>query len=79
MFCKFGISFVKVLWKLVGDFTKEICSCVVECQVDLLDKWFEQFEELKLFIDENEETPTEKTNKKLLKIGPDSYIVLLIL
>jgi ribosomal RNA-processing protein 8 len=24
---------VKVLWKLVGDFTKEICSCVLECDV----------------------------------------------
>ena len=24
---------VKVLWKLVGDFTKEICSCVLECEV----------------------------------------------
>jgi superfamily II DNA or RNA helicase len=25
--------YVKVLWKLVGDFTKEICSCVLECDV----------------------------------------------
>jgi len=25
--------YVKVLWKLVGDFTKEICSCVLECEV----------------------------------------------
>jgi superfamily II DNA or RNA helicase len=24
---------VKVLWKLVGDFTKEMCSCVLECEV----------------------------------------------
>ena len=56
---------VKVLWKLVGDFTKEICSCVLECEVDVVDRWFERFEELKKFIDENEETPTDKTNKKL--------------
>ena len=56
---------VKVLWKLEGDFTKEICSCVLECDVDVVDNWFERFEELKQFIDENEETPTEKTNKKL--------------
>jgi len=24
---------VKVLWKLVGDFTKDMCSCVLECEV----------------------------------------------
>ena len=28
---------VKVLWKLVGDFTKEICSCVLECEIDEYD------------------------------------------
>jgi len=56
---------VKVLWKLVGDFTKEMCSCVLECDVDVVDRWFERFDELKKFIDENEDTPTEKTNKKL--------------
>ena len=28
---------VKVLWKLVGDFTKEMCSCVLECEVEKYD------------------------------------------
>jgi superfamily II DNA or RNA helicase len=62
---------VKVLWKLVGDFTKEMCSCVLECEVDVVDRWFERFEELKKFIDENERTPKDKTKnhneKKLSK------------
>lgn len=45
---------VKVLWKLVGDFTKEICSCVLECEVMCYDdRWFKQFEELKKFIDDD--------------------------
>ena len=62
---------VKVLWKLVGDFTKEVCSCVLECDVDVVDRWFERFEELKQFIDENKRTPKDKTKnhneKKLSK------------
>ena len=62
---------VKVLWKLVGDFTKEFCSCVLECDVDVVDRWFERFEELKQFIDENKRTPKDKTKnhneKKLSK------------
>ena len=62
---------VKVLWKLEGDFTKEICSCVLECEVDVVDRWFERFEELKKFIDENKRTPKDKTKnhneKKLSK------------
>ena len=56
---------VSVLWKLTGDFTKDICSCILDCDVTIVDNWFERFEGLKKFIDENEETPSEKTNKKL--------------
>jgi superfamily II DNA or RNA helicase len=55
---------VKVLWKLVGDFTKEICSCVLDCEVDVVDRWFERFEELKKFIDENKRRPTECSRNK---------------
>lgn len=54
---------VKVLWRLEGDFTKEICSCVLECEVDVLDRWFDRFEELKKFIDENERTPNKSSKK----------------
>lgn len=56
---------VKVLWKLVGDFTKDICSCVLECEVDVVDRWFERFEELKKFIDDNERRPNKES------INPD--------
>ena len=55
---------VKVLWKLMGDFTKEICSCVLECEVDVVDNWFERFEELKKFIDKNKRRPTECSRNK---------------
>ncbi len=63
---------IRVLWKLVGDFTKEICSCVLECEVVSNEEmWFERFDELKKFIDENERTPKDKTKnhneKKLSK------------
>jgi superfamily II DNA or RNA helicase len=61
---------VKILWKLVGDFTKEICSCVLECEIDMVDRWFERFEELKKFIDENERIPKDKTkNHNEKKLG----------
>ncbi len=56
---------VKVLWKLVGDFTKEICSCVLECEVDVVDRWFERFEELKQFIGENYMTPRNKSKNMI--------------
>lgn len=54
---------VKVLWKLEGDFTKDICSCVLECEVDVVDRWFERFEELKKFINENERIPNNSSKK----------------
>ena len=49
---------VKVLWNITGDFdiTKEICSCVIDCEV--VDNWYENFEATKKFIDENERRPS---------------------
>ena len=50
---------IKVLWNISRDFdiTKDICSCVIDCEV--FDKWYENFEELKKFIDENGKTPSQ--------------------
>jgi superfamily II DNA or RNA helicase len=59
---------VSVLWKLVGDFTKEICSCVLECEVDVVDRWFERFEELNKFIDENKKRPNLSSNNNNEKL-----------
>jgi superfamily II DNA or RNA helicase len=59
---------VKVLWKLVGDFTKDICSCVLECEVDVVDRWFERFEELKKFIHENKRTPKSSQIKDIYEL-----------
>jgi superfamily II DNA or RNA helicase len=61
---------VKVLWNIVDgfDLTKNICSCVLDCEV--VDTWYENFEELKQFIDENKRRPSyhsKKENEK--KIG----------
>ena len=61
---------IKVLWNISRDFdiSKEICSCVIDCEV--VDKWFENFEELKKFIDENEKTPSQNAkNEKEKKLG----------
>ena len=59
---------IMVLWKLVGDFTKEICSCILEC--DVVDTWLDKFAELKKFIDENNRRPIkESKNKDEKKIG----------
>jgi superfamily II DNA or RNA helicase len=56
---------IKVLWNITSDIdlTKDICSCVIDCEV--LDNWYDNFEELKKFIDDNEKRPTMSTNKKL--------------
>jgi hypothetical protein len=48
---------VKVLWKITSDITKDICSCVIDCEI--VDNWFENFEKLKTFIDENKKTPSQ--------------------
>ena len=59
---------IKVLWNISRDFdiSKEICSCVIDCEV--VDKWFENFEELKKFIDENEKTPSQNAKNEKEKI-----------
>ena len=51
---------VKVLWNITSDvdLTKDICSCVIDCEV--VDNWFERLDELKKFIDENERRPNLK-------------------
>ena len=48
---------IKVLWNIKNDFdiTKDICSCVIDC--DIVDIWNDKFEEVKLFIDENKKRP----------------------
>ena len=52
---------IKVLWNIVGgvDITKDICSCIIDCEV--VDNWFERFEEVKQFIDENGRKPVSKS------------------
>ena len=51
---------IKVLWNITSDLdlTKDICSCVIDCEV--IDNWYENFEELKKFIDENKKQPSQK-------------------
>ena len=59
---------IRVLWKITGDITKDICSCVIDCEV--VDIWVEKFEELKRFIDENERTPSQiSKNETENKLG----------
>jgi superfamily II DNA or RNA helicase/CHASE3 domain sensor protein len=56
---------IKVLWNITSDidFTKEICSCVIDCEV--VDNWYENFESVKLFINKNKRKPS-KTDDKIL-------------
>jgi len=51
---------VKVLWNIVNDFdiTKDICSCVIDCEV--IDTWFDRFEELKNYIDDKKKRPSDR-------------------
>jgi superfamily II DNA or RNA helicase len=53
---------VKVLWNLSSDLdlTKDICSCIIDC--DVVDMWPQRFEELKAFIDDNERRPLPKND-----------------
>jgi superfamily II DNA or RNA helicase len=48
---------VKVLWNLKDgfDLSRDICSCVIDCEV--VDMWPQKFEDLKAFIDVNERRP----------------------
>lgn len=54
---------VKVLWNLKDgfDLSKDICSCIIDCEV--VDMWPQRFEELKAFIDENERRPSQVGKK----------------
>ena len=72
---KINISFhtndeIKVLWKISGDIDimKNMCSCVLECEVDVVYNWFERFEELKKFIDENKRRPNLSSNNNNEKL-----------
>jgi superfamily II DNA or RNA helicase len=58
---------IKVLWNITSDLdlTKDICSCVIDCEV--VDNWFERLEELKQFIDANERRPSSKSKEKTEK------------
>jgi superfamily II DNA or RNA helicase len=66
---KINISFhtndeIKVLWKITSDIDimKNMCSCVLECEVMCYDdRWFERFEELKKFIDGNKRRPNKES------------------
>jgi superfamily II DNA or RNA helicase len=55
---------VKVLWNLKDgiDLSKEICSCIIDCEV--VDMWPQRFEELHAFIDENKRRPPQNTKNK---------------
>ena len=55
---------IKVLWKITSDIdlTKDICSCVIDC--DVVDKWYDNFEELKNFIDENGRRPSQSAKEQ---------------
>ena len=48
---------VKVLWNLSSDLdlSRDICSCIIDCEV--VDMWPQNFEGLKMFIDENGRKP----------------------
>ena len=58
---------IRVLWNIVGgdDITKDICSCIIDCEV--VDNWFERFEEVKQFIDENERRPSVSSKDSIEK------------
>ena len=63
-------SDIKVLWNITEDtdFTKDICSCVIDCEV--VDKWYEMFDELKQFIEDNKKRPSSTSkNKNEKKLG----------
>ena len=55
---------IKVLWNITSDIdlTKDICSCVIDCEV--VDKWYDNFEELKKFIDENGRIPSQSAKEQ---------------
>lgn len=61
---------VKVLWNITSgfDITKDICSCVIDCEI--IDNWYDRFDEVKHFIDENNKRPPQQsTNIKEKQLG----------
>ena len=56
---------ISVLWKVVGDITQDICSCVIDC--DVVDNWYDRLEELKRFMNENERRPNQHITTKIEK------------
>ena len=73
---KINISFhtndeIKVLWKITSDIDimKNMCSCVLECEVVSNEEmWFKRFEELKKFIYENQRRPNLSSNNNNEKL-----------
>jgi superfamily II DNA or RNA helicase len=59
---------IKVLWNITDDMCvlKNVCSCVIDCEV--VDNWYERFEELKQFIDENKRRPCGTSKDKYEKM-----------
>ena len=57
----------KVLWNITSDIdiTKDVCSCVIDCEV--VDKWEENFQKLKDYIDENKKTPPNGSKDRFEK------------
>ena len=57
-------SDIQVLWNIKNDLDliDKFSSCVIDCQV--IDKWLENFENLKSFIDLNKKRPSSKSKKE---------------
>ena len=57
----------KVLWNITSDIdiTKDVCSCVIDCEV--VDKWEVNFQKLKEYIDENKKRPSQSSKDKDVK------------
>ena len=52
---------VKVLWNITGDFTKDVCSCVLDCEVVVgynIEKWKENLQKVQKYIDDNKNRPS---------------------
>ena len=59
-------SDIQVLWNIKNDLDiiDKFSSCVIDCQV--IDKWLENFENLKSFIDLNKKLPSKNKEEKYL-------------
>jgi hypothetical protein len=58
---------IKVLWNITSDIdlTKDICSCVIDCEV--VDKWYDNFESVKAFMSENKKKPSRSSENEIEK------------